>query len=106
MEAFRREDFSAYGTDADTIRRIAVTTVEAIIAAHRGQRVVVVSHGAVINAFIGSFIKADKLVFHHPDYTGVSIVMASASGHREISRLNDSTHLRLPWPALPQKELT
>lgn len=106
MEAFRREDFSAYGTDAETIRRTAVTTLEAIIAAHRGQRVVVVSHGTVINAFIGSFIKADKLVFHHPAYTGVSIVMASTSGHRELSRLNDSTHLRLPWAAQPDKELT
>ena len=105
MAAFRREDFSAYDTDATTIRKRAVTTVEEIIASHPGQRVVVVTHGTVINAFIGSFIESRKLVFHHPAYTGVSQVMASRRGDREIVRLNDSSHLRLPWPALLTKEL-
>jgi broad specificity phosphatase PhoE len=104
MAAFRREDFSAYDTDAAAIRERAVTTVEGIIGAHPGQRVVVVTHGTVINAFVGGFIGARKLVFHHPAYTGVTHVMASRRGDREIVRLNDSTHLRLPWPAL-EKEL-
>lgn len=104
MEAFRREDFSAYGTDADTIRRTAVTAIEAIVAAHPGQRVAIFSHGAVINAFIGSFIGATKLVFHHPSYTGASTVLASRRGHRELVRLNDSVHLRLPWPAPMRQE--
>lgn len=105
MAAFRREDFSAYGTDADAIRRRSVTTVEGIIDAHPGQRVVIVSHGTVINGFLGSFIGSRKLVFHHPAYTGVTRVMASRRGDREIVCLNDSVHLRLPWPALPTKEL-
>jgi broad specificity phosphatase PhoE len=106
MAAFRREDFSAYGTDADTIRRTAVTAVEGIIADHPGQRVVVVSHGTVINAFLGSFLDSRPLVFHHPAYTGVSSVLASRDGDREMTCLNDSTHLRLPWPAPLEKELT
>ncbi len=106
MAAFRREDFSAYGTDADAIRRRAVSTVESIIGAHPGQRVVVVTHGTVINAFVGSFLGSRKLVFHHPSYTGVTGVKASRRGDREITCLNDSTHLRLPWPALLEKELS
>lgn len=105
MAAFRREDFSAYGTDADAIRHRAVSTIESIIAAHPGQRVVVVTHGTVINAFAGSFLGSRKLVFHHPTYTGVTGVKASRRGDREITCLNDSTHLRLPWPALLEKEL-
>lgn len=103
MAAFRREDFSAYGTDAATIRRTAVTAVEGIIAAHPGQRLVVVTHGAVINAFVGGFLGSKRLVFHHPAYTGVTGVMASRRGDREITCLNDTTHLRLPWPALSDR---
>lgn len=99
MAAFRREDFSAYGTDAAAIRRKAVDTVEAIIAAHPGQRVVVVTHGTVINAFVGGFLGSRRLVFHHPTYTGVTGVLAARSGRREITCLNDSSHLRLPWRA-------
>lgn len=104
MAAFRREDFSAYGTDAATIRERAVTAVEGIIAAHPGQRVVLITHGTVINAFVGGFLGSTRLVFHHPAYTGVTTVQANRRGAREMTRLNDSTHLRLPWPALPAKE--
>lgn len=103
MAAFRREDFSAYGTDAATIRHTAVTAVEGIIAAHPGQRVVVVTHGAVINSFVGGFLGSKRLVFHHPAYTGVTGVMASRRGDREITCLNDTTHLRLPWSALSDR---
>ena len=106
MAAFRREDFSAYDTDVATIRHNAVTAIEEIIAAHPGERVVVVSHGTVINAFAGGFLGSQKLVFHHPSYTGLTSVLASRRGDRELTRLNDSTHLRLPWPAPTDKELT
>lgn len=104
MAAFRREDFSAYGTDAATIRRNAVTTLDGIIAAHPGQRVIVVTHGAVINGFVGAFLGSKRLVFHHPSYTGVTEVLASRRGPREFRRLNDSTHLRLPRQALIDRE--
>ncbi|MBH0122627.1 histidine phosphatase family protein [Rhodococcus sp. CX] len=105
MAAFRREDFSAYGTDAETIRHNSIEAIESIIAEHPGKRVVVVTHGAVINSFVGSFLGSKKLVFHHPTYTGVTQVMASRRGDREITCLNDSTHLRLPWPALCEQEM-
>lgn len=105
MAAFRREDFSAYGTDAATIRRKAVDAIEAIIAAHPGQQVVVVTHGTVINAFTGAFLGSPRLVFHHPTYTGVTRVLAGRTGKREIACLNDSTHLRLPWRTSTTEEL-
>lgn len=98
--ALRNEDFSAYGTDAATIRRKAVDALEAIVAAHPSQRVIVVTHGTVINAFVGGFLGSKRLVFHHPDYTGVTGVLASRNGRREITCLNDSTHLRLLRRAL------
>lgn len=105
MAAFRREDFSAYGTDAAAIRLKAVTAVEALIAAHAGQRIVVVTHGTVINAFVGGFLGSTRLVFHHPAYTGVTAVLAGRTGRREITCLNDSTHLRLPRRTPTTEEL-
>lgn len=100
MAAFRREDFSAYGTDAATIRRNAITAVEAIVARHAGERVVVITHGAVINAYVGSFLESKPLVFHHPTYTGITAVLASRRGDRQMRCLNDSSHLRRPPAAL------
>lgn len=105
MAAFRREDFSAYGTDPATIRNTAVSSVESIIAAHPGQRVVAVTHGTVINAFAGSCVGSRKLVFHHPSYTGVTGFLAGRRGNREVICLNETTHLRLPRPARFEKEL-
>ncbi|WP_081005036.1 histidine phosphatase family protein [Rhodococcus rhodochrous] len=105
MAAFRREDFSAYDTDAETIRRTSCEAIEAIISKHPGQRVVVVTHGTVINSFVGSFLGSKRLVFHHPTYTGITRVMANRRGDREIACLNDSVHLRLPWPALVEQEI-
>lgn len=105
ISAFRREDFSAYGTDAAGIRHKAVTSIEALIAAHPGQRIVAVTHGTVINAFVGGILGSARLVFHHPAYTGVTGVLAGRTGRREITCLNDSTHLRLPWRTLTAEEL-
>ncbi len=91
--------------EASAVRDRAVSTVEGIINDHPGGRVLLVSLSVVIDGFIGSFLSSSKPVFHPPAFTGVSHVMASRRGHREIFRLNDSTHLRLPWPASPTKEL-
>lgn len=106
MAAFRREDFSAYGTDAAAIRVKAVGAIEEIVAAHPGQRVVVVTHGTVINAFTGGFLGSERLVFHHPAYTGVTRVLAGRDGKREITCLNDSTHLRLSRRTSTTEELS
>ncbi|MDT2005807.1 histidine phosphatase family protein [Rhodococcus opacus] len=80
--------------------RRSVQAVDSIIADHTGGRVVVITHGTVIDSFVGRFLDSKRLIVPHPTYTGVTHVMASRRGGREISCLNDSTHLRLPWPAL------
>ncbi|QMT02628.1 histidine phosphatase family protein [Gordonia jinghuaiqii] len=95
MAKFAREDFSDYGTTAEEIRAKAIDAVEQIVAHHAGGRVMVVTHGTVVNGFVGGFLGARKLVFHHPHYTGLTLVQASRKGHREVVCLNESAHLRL-----------
>ncbi|MEL6891184.1 MAG: histidine phosphatase family protein [Actinomycetota bacterium] len=75
-------------------------SIERIIGAHGGQRVAVVCHGGVINAYLshildlprgdGSFSRG----FFYPNYTSIHRVMASSSGVRSILTINETAHLR------------
>jgi 2,3-bisphosphoglycerate-dependent phosphoglycerate mutase len=69
---------------------------EGVIAANPGGRVVVVSHGGVINAYLASILGLDRDVFFEPRYASISRVLASRRGHRNIDTLNETHFLRAP----------
>jgi len=73
----------------------AVGAIDGIIAAHAGQRVVIVTHSPVINAFVGDILGVSGPVVAHPAHTGITGVLAARTGQRELTCLNDSSHLRL-----------
>ncbi len=56
-------------------RRTVVAAVDAIADAHRGQRVAVVCHGGVINAYLSQLLHLPGTIFFEPAYTSVSRVM-------------------------------
>jgi probable phosphoglycerate mutase len=93
-EAFLREDLSEWGTDVPTFCARVVKAVEEVIQRHPGQRVLVVTHGGVINAYLGRVLGLSYLVFHRPAYTGISRLLASSSGRRQIETVNETPHLR------------
>lgn len=71
-------------------------TVERIVVDHPGDRVCVVCHGGVINAYLAGclgFGATDFLRFD-VDYTSISRVFASSAGHRSVLSVNERTHLR------------
>lgn len=70
------------------------TTIERIIGDHRGERVIVVCHGGVINAWAAHILGLDPQLFFDPDYTSVNRFMAASSGERSIVSLNETGHLR------------
>jgi len=73
-----------------------VDTVDGIVDLHPGQRVVVVCHGGVINAYLGhclGFPPEDFLRFD-VDYTSVTRIMASSQGHRSVASVNERSHFR------------
>lgn len=80
--------------DPATFRSIVVGAVERVVAAHRGQRVAVVCHGGVINAYLSAILPLDDVQFFYPNYTSIHRVLAAPSGERTILTLNETFHLR------------
>jgi len=75
-------------------RAVVVEAIERIVAAHPAQRVAVVCHGGVINAYAAHVVGIDQTLFFLPAYTSISRVMAASSGERSIASLNEAAHLR------------
>lgn len=71
-----------------------VEAIERVIAAHPGQRVAVVCHGGVVNAYAGHVLGIADPLFFLPAYTSISRILASSRGVRSIGTLNESAHIR------------
>ncbi|MGF1596713.1 MAG: histidine phosphatase family protein [Acidimicrobiales bacterium] len=78
---------------ADWNERV-IGTLEGLIASHRGQRVAVVCHGGIINAWAAHVLDLGPRLFFNPDYTSVNRFAAASSGERSIVSLNETAHLR------------
>ena len=71
-----------------------VDAVERVIDAHAGQRVAVVCHGGVVNAYCGHVLGIADPLFFLPAYTSSSRVLASTAGPRSSASLNETAHVR------------
>ena len=94
QEMLRGEWTSSDETEEEFIGRI-VSSVEQIIANHASQRVAIVCHGGVINAYICHVLGlANQRGFFYPNYTSIHRIAAAGSGERSIATLNETSHLR------------
>ena len=83
------------GVDPHEFRAGVVDAVEAIIAAHPGEKVAAVCHGGVINAYLTHILGiADPSGFFYPNYTSIHRIAAARSGERSVLSLNETCHLR------------
>lgn len=74
-----------------------VSSIEAVIESHPSQKVVVVCHGGVINAYAAHVLGltlGGQRSFFYPNYTSIHRFAAARSGERSIVTLNETTHLR------------
>ena len=74
-----------------------IGTLEEIVAAHRGDRVAVVCHGGVINAYLVTILKLKDQFgrgFFYPNYTSIHRIAASSGGERSVVTINETSHLR------------
>ena len=85
------DDFTV---DPVAFRAGVVAAVERVIAAHPGERVAVVCHGGVINAYAGHVLGIAAPLWFEPRYAGITRVAASRAGARSIVTLNEFGHLR------------
>ena len=94
QEMLRGEWTSTDETEDEFIQR-TVSSIEEIIANHASQRVAIVCHGGVINAYICHVLGLEnQRGFFYPNYTSIHRIAAAGSGERSIVTLNETSHLR------------
>jgi len=81
-------------------RHRTIQALEAIVAGHTGERVAIVCHGGVINAYLTMLLDIRRDLFFLPDYTSISVVRVLRDRYA-VQRLNDATHLS---PALSPRQ--
>ncbi len=88
----RNWDVYPYSESSYDFKKRAINAIEAAIARNAGERIAVVCHGGVINAYVGHIIGSRYDMFFRPAHASVSIV-ASGEGRRILRLLNDTHHL-------------
>lgn len=86
-------DVYPYSESSFDFRKRSVNAIETAIARNVGERIAIVCHGGVINAYVGHVVRSDYDMFFRPAHTSVSVV-ASGEGRRVLRSLNDVSHLR------------
>jgi broad specificity phosphatase PhoE len=77
---------------ASGFRRRVFQGIEAITARHPGQRVVIVAHGGVINAYLSTLLSIPRDMFFLPEYTSITTVRVQDDLYA-LQGLNDYNHL-------------
>ena len=106
MEELKRLDYDRWKSfmanggpqeeDPAEFQDLVVATVSEIAADHRGERVAVVCHGGVINAYGAHVLGHERgdIFFCDVDYTSITRVMVASSGERSILSVNETSHIR------------
>jgi len=87
----RWEEFGA--EPAEAFRARVGNTLDDIVVAHPGRRVVAVCHGGVINVAFAIALGLDRHLWFEPHYTSLSRMVASRTGVRSVASLNERAHL-------------
>jgi broad specificity phosphatase PhoE len=91
----RSWDVYPYSEDSHTFRKRTINAIEGCIAHNAGERIVIVCHGGVINAYTGHIVRSPYDMFFRPAHASVNIVLAG-EGRRVVRLLNDTHHLTTP----------
>jgi probable phosphoglycerate mutase len=92
--AMRDGRWDELGVDAAAFRDRVTTALDGIAAAHPGERVAVVCHAGVINAYTAEVLGLGRLLWFEPAYTSITRVLVDRSGRRSVHSVNESAHLR------------
>src|SRR2546426_6543355 len=89
----RNWDVYPHSESSYDFKKRCVNAIEAAIARNAGERIAIVCHGGVINAYTGHIIGTPYDMFFRPAHASVSIAVAGGS-RRVVRLLNDIHHLR------------
>ena len=80
--------------DLPRFKRDVIEIIGQLVRRHPGERIAVVCHGGVINAWAGHVLGIESPLFFAPDYTSLHRFMIARSGFRSMQSLNETPHLR------------
>ena len=102
MEELKRDDYEAWKrfvargrepANIGAVQKAVVDTLEGLIEANPGRRVVVFCHGGVINVWTAHVLDMAPKLFFEPRYTSIHRYLCARSGERNLVSLNDTAHL-------------
>lgn len=94
-QAMVSQEWHSEEESAEEFDHRVVHAIESLVEAHQGQRIVIVCHGGVINAYLAHVIGLPVgKMFFYPNYTSIHRVAAARSGSRSIVTINETSHLR------------
>jgi probable phosphoglycerate mutase len=88
----RSADAYPHSESSYEFRKRAINAVEQAIMSQRAERIAIVCHAGVINAYVSHVVKSPHDFLFGPDHTSVSAI-AVGDGRRMLRRLNDAQHL-------------
>jgi probable phosphoglycerate mutase len=94
FEALNEGRFGSHLFDVAAFVKRSVEAIEDAAPRGRGENVLVVCHGGVISAYLAHIVGASRPLFVSPDHTGVTRVLVTRDGYREVLSLNECHHLQ------------
>lgn len=87
-------DTMFFGEGTSRFRARAVSAVTQLVADHPGQSIVLVSHGGVINAYLGDILGIEEDMFFLPNHCSISTVWIKGDVRR-VHSVNERQHLHV-----------
>jgi len=78
--------------ESRSFRRRVIKAIEGIVARHPGEKVVIVCHSGVINAYLSMLLGIQRDIFFLPGHASVSTLRSSGDLYAVV-QLNDVAHL-------------
>lgn len=81
------------------ITRVVDAVATIVDAAEHTDTVAAFAHGGVINAYLQNVLETPRTLTFPIDYTSVTRILFSRSGHRTVAAVNETAHV---WDLLPR----
>ena len=97
QDLFRREVMwrhMLFGEPAAEFRERCLGAIDELLAEHEGRHVVLISHGGVINAFLGRILGIEEDMFFLPSHCSLSTAVI-ADGRGRVHSINETQHLHI-----------
>jgi broad specificity phosphatase PhoE len=88
------------GESAPDLRRRVVPAIEEIVERHADGDVLMVTHGGVINAYLGHVLGIEHDMFFLPDNASINTVLIDGD-RRDVRFINDTRHVTDPQIFVP-----